>query len=57
MVSVLECWFDSQLLFLVLFFFFLFHSDIVDSPGRKYLNEKNFEVEICLRTVLMRYVS
>lgn len=56
MVSVLECWFDSQLLFLF-FFFFLFHSDDVDSPGRKYLNEKNFEVEICLHTVLMRYVS
>ena len=38
-------------------FFFLFGSDNVDSLGRKYLNEKNFEVETWLRSVLMRYVS
>ena len=54
MVSILECWFDSQSLFFV---FFLFSSENVDSPGRKYLNEKNFEVETWLCSVLMRYVS
>ena len=39
------------------FFFFILGSYNVDSPGRKYLNEKNFEVETWLCSVLMRYVS
>lgn len=34
-----------------------FHSDNTDSPGRKYMNEKNFEVETWLHIEFTRCVS